>query len=150
LEKIKMFEEDRFENLLKSLRVRKGKAWTQAKTAKLLGISLRTYVGWENGESLPSNRDLKNIAATFDLNDANTEILFRAAGQVAPEIHNLPFPKNPLFTGRKSSLKKLDQLCPVPAIINTATRRGIGSNGHQTEELYAGVQTEGRAGKHAA
>ena len=40
--------------------------------------------------------------------------------------------------------------CPVPDIINTATRRGIGSNGYKTEELYAGVQTQGGAGKHAA
>ena len=27
--------------------------------------------------------------------------------------------------------------CPVPDIINTTTRRGTGSNGQQTEELYA-------------
>src|SRR5579885_293103 len=32
--------------------------------------------------------------------------------------------------------------CPVPDIINTTTRRGIGSNGHETEELYARVQTQ--------
>jgi tetratricopeptide (TPR) repeat protein len=105
-----MLEENRFENLLKSLRVRKGKVWTQARTAKLLGVSLRVYVGWENGESLPSHRDLKNITATFELNDADTEILFRAAGQTAPKIQNLPFPPNPLFTGRKALLRALDQL----------------------------------------
>ena len=40
--------------------------------------------------------------------------------------------------------------CPVPDIINTATRRGIGSNGQQTEELYTRVQTKGSTGKHAA
>jgi hypothetical protein len=40
--------------------------------------------------------------------------------------------------------------CPVPDIINTATRRGIGSNGQQTEELYTRVQTKGSAGKYAA
>src|SRR5689334_2451678 len=105
-----MLEENRFENLLKSLRVRKGKVWTQAKTAKLLGVSLRTYVGWENGESLPSQRDLKNITATFELNDADTEILFRAAAQGAPRIQNLPFPPNPLFTGREALLENLAKL----------------------------------------
>jgi hypothetical protein len=41
-------------------------------------------------------------------------------------------------------------LCPVPDIINIATRRGIGSNGQDTEELYARVQTQSGAGKHAA
>jgi len=51
-----MFEENRFEGVLKSLRVRRGKVWTQARTAKLLEVSLRTYVGWENGESLPFTR----------------------------------------------------------------------------------------------
>src|SRR5438132_14009658 len=105
-----MFEEIRFEDLLKSLRVQKGKVWTQAKTAKLLGVSLRTYVGWENGESLPSHRERKNVAATFELNDADADALFRAASQVVPEIQNLPFPQNPHFTGRESYLKRLDQL----------------------------------------
>jgi len=42
------------------------------------------------------------------------------------------------------------KLCPVPVIINTATRRGIGSNEQQTEELYTRVQTQSGAGKHAA
>jgi hypothetical protein len=34
-----MFEENRFEGVLKSLRVRRGKVWTQAKTAQLLEVS---------------------------------------------------------------------------------------------------------------
>src|SRR6266699_3030690 len=42
------------------------------------------------------------------------------------------------------------RICPVPDKINTVTRRGIGSDGHQTEELYARVQTESGVGKHAA
>src|SRR5690348_16148000 len=29
-------------------------------------------------------------------------------------------------------------VCPVPAILNRTTRRGIGSHGHKTEALYAG------------
>jgi hypothetical protein len=43
-----------------------------------------------------------------------------------------------------------EEVCPVPDIINTATRRGIGSNGHPTQERYARVQTHRGAGKHAA
>src|SRR5215472_15551028 len=72
----KMFEEERFEDVLKSLRVRRGKIWTQARTAQSLGVSVRTYVRWENGENLPQSRDLKNIAATFELSDAETDVLF--------------------------------------------------------------------------
>src|SRR5207248_11787513 len=30
------------------------------------------------------------------------------------------------------------RVCPVPAILNRTTRRGIGWHGHKTEELYAG------------
>lgn len=58
-----MFEENRFENVLKSLRVRPGKGWTQAKTAESLGVSLRTYTAWEIGESLPTRQDLHHLAA---------------------------------------------------------------------------------------
>ncbi len=104
-----MFEENRFENVLKSLRVRKGKEWTQAKTARLLGVSRRTYVGWENGESIPSQRDLKNIATTLELNEGDESRLYHAAAQVPPEIHNLPLVRNTFFTGRKTQLEQLGQ-----------------------------------------
>ena len=42
------------------------------------------------------------------------------------------------------------EICPVPGIIDIATRKGIGSNGQETEELYARVQTQSGAGKLAA
>lgn len=64
-----MLEQHCFEDVLKSLRVRRGKVWTQKKMAQLLEVSLRTYVGWENGESLPSNKDLQLIANTFRLSE---------------------------------------------------------------------------------
>src|SRR3989442_2748313 len=105
-----MFEENRFENVLKSLRVRRGKEWTQKKAAKLLGVSERTYKGWENGERIPPDRDLKNITNLFELNERDEATLYRAAAQVPPEIHNLPFQRNPFFTGRKTQLERLKQL----------------------------------------
>ena len=49
-------------------------------------------------------RDLKNIAAIFQLSETETDILFHVAGRLAPEIQNLPFPPNPFFTGRESQL----------------------------------------------
>ncbi len=105
-----MPEENKFENILKSLRVRKGKAWTQAKTAQALGVSRRLYVGWENGDSLPSQSDLKNVAAMFGLSGEDEDTLYRAAAQVSPRIHNLPFPPNPFFTGREKHLEQLSTL----------------------------------------
>ena len=50
----------------------------------------------------------------------------------------------------RAVLPVMRKQCPVPDIINTAPRRGIGSNGQQKEEVYARVQTQGGAGKHAA
>lgn len=100
-----MQEEQRLDNVLKSFRVRKGKVWTQAKTAQELGVSRRLYVGWENGDSLPSQNDLNNIASTFGLGSEDEDALYRAAAQVPPKVHNLPFPPNPLFTGREKQLE---------------------------------------------
>jgi hypothetical protein len=53
---------------------------------------------------------------------------------------------NPLIYPSKLILR----FCPVPDIINTTTRRDIGSIGHETEELYVRIQTQSGAGKHAA
>lgn len=105
-----MLEESKFENVLQSLRVRKGKVWTQVKTAYELGVSVRTYKGWENGERVPDHRDLKNIAALFSLDTEAEAELYRAASQAPPKIHNLPFPQNPFFTGREAQLVRLNQL----------------------------------------
>jgi len=106
---MEMFEENRFENVLKSLRVRRGKMWTQAKTAESLGVSLRTYTAWEIGESLPTRQDLRHLAGLLALNESETEILFRAANQAAPVTQNLPFARNPFFTGREALLNALEQ-----------------------------------------
>ena len=101
-----------FENLLTSYRNRLG--LTQQEVANpddagALQVSLRTYQGWENGERIPSNKWLHRMASFFQLTEAEADTLYRAAGQVAPEIHNLPFPRNPFFTGRETYLEGLNQ-----------------------------------------
>ena len=105
-----MLEEHRFEHVLKSFRVRRGKEWTQEEMARQLGVTRRTYVRWENGEGLPLANDLKRIAALFQLNDTDTDALFRAASQAAPVRQNLPFARNPFFTGRQTLLSRLELL----------------------------------------
>ena len=100
-------QEFSFENLLTSYRNRLG--WTQRRVAEKLEVSLRTYQGWENGERLPPQKMLQRIAGLFELNDAEADTLYRAASEVAPEIHNLPFQCNPFFTGREAYLDLLDQ-----------------------------------------
>src|SRR5947209_1603619 len=97
-----------FEDLLISYRTRIG--LTQPQVAEKLGVSPRTYQGWEYGENrkpLPKTT-LQRIVNLFDLSEIEADQLYRAAAQVAPELQNLPFPRNPFFTGRETYLKQLD------------------------------------------
>lgn len=99
-------------NLIKSYRTRLGLKQEEVAnpdTPELLPVALRTYQGWENGERIPSNKWLYRVASFFRLTDAEADELYRAAAQVAPEIHNLPFQRNPLFTGRERYLELLEQ-----------------------------------------
>ena len=102
-----MLEESRFENILASLRTRRG--WTQEDAAVHIGISRHTYSDLETGKLPPSPKHLKLIAAGFKLNQADTDTLYHAAHHGSPKIHNLPFDRNPLFTGRVAQLERLDQ-----------------------------------------
>ncbi len=99
-------------NLIKSYRTRLGLQQNEVADPddpERLPFTLRTYQGWENGERIPSNERLHRIASFFHLTDAEADELYRAAAQVAPEIHNLPFQRNPFFTGRETYLKLLDR-----------------------------------------
>lgn len=99
-------------NLITSYRARLGLKQHEVANPddpELLSVTLRTYQGWENGERIPSNKWLHRIASFFHLTDAEADVLYRAAAQVAPEIDNLPFQRNPYFTGRETYLELLDQ-----------------------------------------
>ncbi len=109
-----MSEENEFKNILASLQARRG--WTQEDAVAhiikdevtLKSISLRTYSDWITGKRLPSQKQLKLIAAAFKLSQADEAELYLAAAHSAPKIHNLPFRRNPLFTGRATYLEQLD------------------------------------------
>src|SRR6266699_2810006 len=109
-EKLTMLEENRFENVLKSLRARRG--WTQEDAAAHIGkgMSRHTYIDVETGNLPPTPKHLRLIATGFKLNQDDTDMLYRAAHHTAPKIHNLPFRRNLLFTGRESQLEQLAQL----------------------------------------
>src|SRR5947209_10622255 len=103
--------------LLKSLRIRSDIYWTQESLAEALRdagckAALRTYKGWEKGESIPSPEVLKHIVILLKLNREDEDMLYRAAAQapaeqVPPGIDNLPFLRNPFFTGREEYLERL-------------------------------------------
>ena len=44
-------------------RLRKEKGWTQAELAKLSGLSLRTIISYEKGESYPKKRSTYDVLA---------------------------------------------------------------------------------------
>ncbi len=132
LEELAMLEESRFDNVLKFFRVRKGKAWTQERTADLLGVSLCTYKGWESGESIPSSEYLKAIVVAFELVEEDKADLYRAAAHVPPRVHTLPFLPNPFFTGRDTQLKQLRKLLEEKGsvvVTQSASVSGLGGIG---------------------
>jgi transcriptional regulator with XRE-family HTH domain len=121
-----MLEENRFENVLASLRVRKG--WTQEDAAAHIGkgMSLRTYSDVETGNRPPSPKHLKLIATGFKLNQADTDALYHAAHHTPPKIHNLPFDRNLLFTGREAQLEQLSRLLKENHRVALSGLAGIG------------------------
>src|SRR5258706_14844128 len=85
---------------------------TQDGVEERLGVSRATYNYWENGTAAPSRDDLKNIVSDFDLDEKEETALYRANAQVPSEIDNLnlPFPRNPLFTGPEAQLDQVGKL----------------------------------------
>jgi tetratricopeptide (TPR) repeat protein len=63
----------------------------------------------ENANSLPSEKQLERIATGFNLNQEDIDTLYRAARHDPPKIHNLPFDRNLLFTGRDTYFEDLDK-----------------------------------------
>lgn len=128
-----MLAENLFGNVLQSLRDRKGKYWTQERTAELLGVSRRTYAKWEDEDdkNIPSSEFLKKIATLFQLSQEDRDRLYLAAAQISPEIHNLPS-RNAFFTGREAQLKRLKQLLSESgsvALTQRVTISGLGGIG---------------------
>ena len=83
-----MLEESLFKNILASLRVRRG--WTQLDAVAHTGISRTALHIWRTQMVFPLEKQLKNIATVFILNQEDTDTLYRAARQAPPKIHNLP------------------------------------------------------------
>lgn len=104
-----MSVKNNFSRLLKSLRTKSNIGWTQASIAEELGIGRRTYIGWENGENIPSPEYLEQIVSLLRLSKEDEDALYRAAAQTSPRIHNIPFPQNPFFTGREALLERIKQ-----------------------------------------
>ena len=104
------FEDDGpFGDLLARYRTEAGKS--QQSLADCLGVHRSTIVKWEQGNqgSLPKNRTrIEEIVRCLNLKDPQREVLFKAALLPLPHfIQNLPYHRNPFFTGRDQDLERL-------------------------------------------
>jgi tetratricopeptide (TPR) repeat protein len=132
-----MLEEQNFGSILKSLRTKKGKLWTQKLVIEelherfRLDVSERAYKYWESGKHLPSPECLRALAAVLELNETDEALLYRAAAQTPPRIHNLPH-RNRLFTGRVDALNQLTKFLEEhdsAAITQPVSISGLGGIG---------------------
>src|SRR5438132_505729 len=82
---------------------------SQQKVASALGMSRRAIAAWEAGDNLPKSKGtVLELARILKLNDEETATLLKAAG-IDPSlaIWNIPYPRNPFFTGRGQELEHL-------------------------------------------
>jgi tetratricopeptide (TPR) repeat protein/transcriptional regulator with XRE-family HTH domain len=117
------FIEYNFSDLLRQFRVRE--RLSQHELAKHMGVHRNTIVAWEQGSSLPKTRPrVLELAQALHLNEQDTEYLFHASflsssGEqqtsvtIIPsqpaQLWNIPYRRNPYFTGRDELLHLLDQ-----------------------------------------
>src|SRR5260221_1352566 len=96
-----------FGELIKAFRKRAG--LTQEQFAKHLEKSRLSIIDWEAGTSRPQTKgDLLDIAHVVQLNEEETTLLLKAGGQdPAPCVWNIPYSRNPYFTGRETILEQL-------------------------------------------
>jgi transcriptional regulator with XRE-family HTH domain len=90
---------------------------TQQGLADKLGMSRRSVATWEAGDNLPKTKGVVlQIADIFGLNDEDTMLLLKTAGMdPAPRVCNIPYPRNPYFTGRGLSC------CGVCSVVTMGT-----------------------------
>lgn len=148
-----------FSELLRQFRARE--EITQQELAEKLGVHRNTIVTWEKGNGLPKTRPVvEELAKALHLSEDDTIQLLRAAyweppiqqvektvqqtkpAEVArPLFWNLPYRRNPFFTGRSAILKQLHETLTASkkaALTQLQAISGLGGIGKtQTAVEYA-------------
>jgi tetratricopeptide (TPR) repeat protein/DNA-binding XRE family transcriptional regulator len=148
-----------FSDLLRQFRA--GARLSQQKLSKKLRVHRNTVVAWERGDYLPKTPSrIKELADALRLGKEDTERLSRAAFRGPSPKHqeeseprvetisvslasslfwNVPYRRNPFFTGREIVLKRLhDMLTSEKAAALTQAISGLGGVGKtQTAVEYA-------------
>jgi transcriptional regulator with XRE-family HTH domain len=71
-------------NFLRNERIRLG--WTQAKLAKMLGVSTKTVVRWELGKAIPYPYNRKLLSTLFGKTTQQLGLLRRCKQEDGPEV----------------------------------------------------------------
>jgi tetratricopeptide (TPR) repeat protein/transcriptional regulator with XRE-family HTH domain len=95
-----------FGPLLKDLRTRRH--LTQQQLADAVGVHRHAISRWEHGDVLPQNKTLVlELARRLGLNDQETCRILEASLTALAPHWLVPWPRNPLFTGRQQVLETL-------------------------------------------
>ncbi len=88
--------------------VRKRRRLTQKQLAQQLGVHYNTISSWELGSYLPETRGLiLELARLLDLDEQETRLLLEASLTALSPHWNVPYQRNPFFTGRDGILSQL-------------------------------------------
>ena len=125
-------DEGSFGDLLARYRTRTRKS--QQHLADCLGVHRSTVVKWEQKGSLPKDRArIEEIVRCLKLTEHQRDVLLRAALLNIPHIiWNIPYPRNPFFTGRDQELARLHaqlQQRNTAAVGQTQSISGLGGIG---------------------
>jgi len=95
-----------FSDLLKTFRKRKN--MSQQGLADHLGTHRNTIGYWERGDFLPESRTtVLEIVRVLGLDEQEARQLLEASLTALSPYWSVPYPRNPLFTGREEMLEKL-------------------------------------------
>src|SRR3989442_563699 len=95
-----------FGDMLRGFRKRRG--LTQSQLAEQLGVHLNTIGGWERGLKLPDSKSMVlEVARHLRLTEQESRQLLEASLTALSPPWNVPYQRNPFFTGREEILYQL-------------------------------------------
>jgi len=86
-------------------KAREARGWSQKQLATKIKVELRTITRWETGETTPTADFREKLCLLFKMDEV--ALGFGRQAQKEPDIFNVPYRRNPYFTGHENTLKNL-------------------------------------------